>query len=81
MKQEDKRRIAVAPKEIGLRNLFGAACLCGVGDTLSFLMADQAFPHRADASAAKTGVLIGSVLAAILGTVVLASNRSAVRQR
>ena len=72
-----KLRIAVAPKEIGLRNLFGAACLCGVGDTLSFLMADQAFPHGADASAAKIGVLIGSVLATILGTAVLALNRSA----
>ena len=75
-----KLRIAVAPKEIGLRNLFGAAFLCGVGDTLSFLMADQAFPQGADASAAKIGVLIGSVLAAILGTAVLAVNRSAVSQ-
>jgi NhaA family Na+:H+ antiporter len=67
-----KLRIAVAPQEIGLRYLFGAACLCGVGDTLSFLMADQAFPHGPDAGAAKIGVLIGSVLAAALGVTVLA---------
>ncbi|HEX3432254.1 MAG TPA: Na+/H+ antiporter NhaA [Rhizomicrobium sp.] len=76
-----KLRIAVLPKEIGLRDLFGAACLCGVGDTLSFLMADQAFRHGPDAAAAKIGVLIGSALAAILGVAILAlKNPSAVAQ-
>jgi len=67
-----KLRVAVAPKDISLRNFFGAACLCGVGDTLSFLMADQAFPRGDAATAAKIGVLIGSVLAAALGAAILA---------
>jgi NhaA family Na+:H+ antiporter len=76
-----KSHVAVAPKGIDLRNLFGAACLCGVGDTLSFLMADQAFPQGPAATAAKIGVLIGSVLAAGLGAAVLATkNPSAVAQ-
>ena len=69
-----KSHIAVAPKGIDLRNLLGAACLCGVGDTLSFLMADQAFPHGPDATAAKIGVLVGSVLAAALGALILATS-------
>lgn len=69
-----KSRIAVAAKGIDLRDFLGAACLCGVGDTLSFLMADQAFPHAPDAAAAaKIGVLIGSVLAAAIGAVILAA--------
>jgi NhaA family Na+:H+ antiporter len=68
-----KLYVAVAPKGVNMRNLFGAACLCGVGDTLSFLMADQAFPHGPDAAAAKIGVLAGSVLAAALGALILAA--------
>jgi NhaA family Na+:H+ antiporter len=66
-----KTRIAVAPQGIGLRNFLGAACLCGIGDTVSLLMADQAFPHDSVAAVAKIGVLIGSVLSAALGAAVL----------
>ena len=66
-----KTRIAVAPEGIGLRNFLGAACLCGIGDTVSLLMADQAFPLGSVAAVAKIGVLIGSVLSAALGAVVL----------
>jgi NhaA family Na+:H+ antiporter len=64
--------VAVAPEGISVRNFIGAACLCGVGDTVSLLMADQAFPHGAIAAVAKIGVLIGSILAAALGAAVLA---------
>ncbi|HLY06971.1 MAG TPA: Na+/H+ antiporter NhaA [Rhizomicrobium sp.] len=67
-----KTGIAVAPEGIGVRNFIGAACLCGVGDTVSLLLADQAFPHGEIAAVAKIGVLIGSVLAAALGAAVLA---------
>ena len=67
-----KSGIAVAPDGISARNFFGAACLCGIGDTVSLLMADQAFPHDAISGVAKIGVLIGSVLAAVLGASILA---------
>lgn len=65
-------RVAVAPDGISLRNFIGAACLCGIGDTVSLLLADQAFPHGGISAVAKIGVLIGSVLAAALGAAVLA---------
>jgi NhaA family Na+:H+ antiporter len=72
--------IGMTPQGVTLRTFIGAACLCGVGDTVALLMADQAFPHGADAGVAKIGVLIGSVLAAMLGAVILASGkRHAVR--
>jgi NhaA family Na+:H+ antiporter len=65
--------LALAPEGIGVRNFLGAACLCGIGDTVSLLLADQAFPHDDAISAvAKIGVLIGSVLAAALGASILA---------
>jgi Na+:H+ antiporter, NhaA family len=65
-------RIARMPADVTLRGFIGAACLCGIGDTVALLMADQAFPHGGDAALAKIGVLVGSVLAAALGAAVIA---------
>ncbi|SEF13370.1 sodium/proton antiporter, NhaA family [Rhizobiales bacterium GAS191] len=73
-----KSRLARGPDDVTLRNFIGAACLCGVGDTVALLMADQAFPQGADAGLAKTGVLIGSVLAAALGAAIIAFKPSPV---
>jgi NhaA family Na+:H+ antiporter len=70
-------RIARIPKGVGLRAFMGAACLCGIGDTVALLMADQAFPTSADAAVAKIGVLTGSVLAAGLGAAIIASGPGA----
>jgi NhaA family Na+:H+ antiporter len=66
-----KSGVAIAPDGIGIRNFIGAACLCGIGDTVSLLLADQAFPHGAIADVAKIGVLMGSILAAVLGAAIL----------
>ena len=73
-----KSRLAVGPADVTVRNFLGAACLCGVGDTVALLLADQAFSDRDYADLAKTGVLIGSVLAAALGAAIIASNPSPV---
>ena len=66
-----KARIARAPDDVTVRDFIGAACLCGVGDTVALLMAAQAFPQGPGSTIAKIGVLLGSVLAAALGAVVL----------
>ena len=68
-----KARIGVAPQGASLRLFVGAACLCGIGDTVALLLADQAFPHGNFAAVAKIGVLAGSALAAALGAVVIAT--------
>src|SRR4030095_7732253 len=66
-----KARIAQAPDDVTLRDFIGAACLCGVGDTVALLMADQSFQQGPHAAIAKIGVLTGSTLAAGLGAIVL----------
>jgi Na+:H+ antiporter, NhaA family len=71
-----KSRLAVGPGDVTVRNFIGAACLCGVGDTVALLLADQAFPDPDYAALAKTGVLIGSALAAALGATIIATNPS-----
>ena len=64
-------RIARMPEDVSVRNFIGAACLCGIGDTVSLLMADQAFPEGPEGPVAKIGVLVGSALAAALGAAIL----------
>jgi NhaA family Na+:H+ antiporter len=68
-----KARIAIPPEGVTARSFIGAACLCGVGDTVSLLMADQAFPQGPEAAVAKIGVLLGSALAAAMGALILAT--------
>ncbi len=67
-----KARIGLAPDGVSLHQFIGGACLCGIGDTVALLMADQAFPQGSYSAIAKIGVLIGSVLAALLGAGILA---------
>lgn len=68
-------RLGVGPSGVPLRAFVGAACLCGVGDTMAMLLADQAFADETSVAIAKIAVLIGSVLAAALGAAVIATGR------
>jgi NhaA family Na+:H+ antiporter len=65
-----KSRIGIAPDGVDLGHFIGAACLCGVSDTFALLMADQALTGPGS-DIAKIGALIGSAIAAMLGTLVL----------
>ncbi len=64
-------KIGIAPADVPRNAFVGAAVLCGVGDTVALLMADQAFPEGPFAQAAKVGVFAGSVLAGIVGALIL----------
>ena len=59
------------PYGVSTRQFLGAACLCGVADTVALLLADQASLPTTIAAVAKIGCLVGSFVAAGLGTVVL----------
>jgi NhaA family Na+:H+ antiporter len=65
-----KARIAIAP-DAAIAAFVGAACLCGIGDPLSILLADQAFAGNGLAAVAKLGVLAGSAVAVGLGVLAL----------
>jgi NhaA family Na+:H+ antiporter len=66
-----KAKIAVGPGDASVMAFLGAACLCGIGDPLSILIAEQAFAGTGYAAVAKLGILIGSVAATALGAVAL----------
>ena len=73
-----KARIAIMPEDTSLLAFLGAAMLCGVSDPVALLMADEAFPHGGFAAVAKIGVLLGSIVAAALGALVLYASPPAV---
>lgn len=75
-----KARIAVLPVDVTPVTLLNAASLCGIGDPLSLLAADRAFPGSAYAGVAKIGVWAGSVFAALLGVLTLLLSTPAVAE-
>jgi Na+:H+ antiporter, NhaA family len=66
-----KSHVARAPQGVSVRQFLGAACLCGVADTVALLLADQSAMPGRSASTAKIGCLVGSFIAAGLGAIVL----------
>jgi len=73
-------RLAPAPAGASLAQVYGVAVLCGVGFTMSLFIGLLAFPSVEAQGEVKVGVLLGSLLSAIFGLLVLAlSNRAASR--
>jgi Na+:H+ antiporter, NhaA family len=68
-----KLGLAVKPAAYSWRQLWGAGSLAGIGFTMSLYIAAKAFASEADFAAAKLAVFIASLLAAGLGTALLAA--------
>jgi NhaA family Na+:H+ antiporter len=65
--------LASVPEGASHAQIYGVALLCGIGFTMSLFIGFLAFPQSAIAqSEVKIGVLIGSLLSAIAGLLVLA---------
>ncbi len=64
--------LASIPPGVSLRQLYGLACLAGIGFTMSLFIGGLAFTDPARIEAVKMGVLAGSFLSAIIGLAVLA---------
>jgi NhaA family Na+:H+ antiporter len=66
---------AALPEGVTWRQVWGAACLAGIGFTMSLFITSLAFPDEALETRAKVGILFASLLAAAWGAVVLATSR------
>jgi len=66
-----KFNIADKPVSYNWRQLTGAGALAGIGFTMSLFIASEAFPVPTDFAAAKIAIFLASIIAAIIGTVVL----------
>lgn len=64
-----------------IRDLIGMACACGIGFTVSFLIASLAFRGGIYTGEARLGVLLGSFLSMIVAAIVLRIQSAHPRQR
>lgn len=63
--------IAGLPPSVTWKQLFGAACLGGIGFTMSLFIANLAFGDSPLLAAAKIGILAASIIAGLLGAAIL----------
>ncbi|MGH2559714.1 MAG: Na+/H+ antiporter NhaA [Thermomicrobiales bacterium] len=63
--------IAILPGAITCRHLGAVACLGGIGFTISLFITELAFEAGPVADAARIGILIGSVIAGVVGYLML----------
>ncbi len=59
------------PDGVGWRHIYGAACLAGIGFTMSLFIADLAFIDEHRLALAKIGILAASIVAGIIGFILL----------
>lgn len=70
-----KARWADLPAGVGWVQVLGVGALCGIGFTMSLFIAGLAFPDPALLNSAKIGILSASIVAGLLGTVLLLATR------
>jgi Na+:H+ antiporter, NhaA family len=66
-----KLGVAVRPKHASWTQVYGVALLCGIGFTMSLFIGGLAFTDAAQGDAVKIGVLMGSLLSAVAGYLLL----------
>ncbi len=66
-----KLGLASMPKGVSWLHVYGAACLAGIGFTMSLFITGLAFNDEAHIIPAKLGILCASLLSAIVGFIVL----------
>ena len=59
------------PERVGWTQVYGVACLAGIGFTMSLFIGTLAFADPAHAASVRLGVLSGSLVSALLGYTVL----------
>lgn len=66
-----KLRLTVLPQQIRWSHMLGAACLTGIGFTMSLYISSLAFGEGRMLETAKMGIVLASLVAALLGYIVL----------
>ncbi len=59
------------PTGVTWKQIYGVACLCGIGFTMSLFIGTLAFSDPEHLNAVRLGVLMGSISSAILGFIIL----------
>lgn len=66
-----KLKLTTLPQQVGWSHMLGAACLTGIGFTMSLFISSLAFGEGRMLETAKMGIMVASIVAALLGYIVL----------
>src|SRR5918993_3783945 len=66
-----KSGVSELPEDINWRHVYGVGWLAGIGFTMSLFITDLAFSDGSLVEAAKLGILVASVIAGVVGWVIL----------
>jgi NhaA family Na+:H+ antiporter len=66
-----KARFCRLPTGVTWSQVFGVGCLAGIGFTMSLFITDLAFDNEAVIDSAKLGILIASLMSAVVGAAIL----------
>ena len=66
-----KSGISELPRGISWRQVYGAGWLAGIGFTMSLFISDLAFPDSPLVDVAKLGILVASLIAGVVGWLIL----------
>ena len=70
-----KAGLATLPQGVSWRHVCGTACLAGIGFTMALFISSLAFPGTGLESQAKLGILLASLMSAVVGIAILATSR------
>ncbi len=65
--------LAKLPTGVSMRHMYGMSLLCGIGFTMALFVGHLAFADPLDLAVVKLSVIVGSVISAVVGAVVLRS--------
>lgn len=65
-----KLKIAKLPSQVSIKHLYGASVLGGIGFTMSLFISSLSFSDKSVLATAKIGIIVSSILAGIVGTVI-----------
>jgi len=71
---------ADAPRDASIPQIYGVSVLCGIGFTMSLFIGNLAFADPTLIDDAKIGVLLGSVVSALLGVMILRFSHPVARE-
>ena len=71
-----KTKLFSLPENVTLKDVFGLSLLCGIGFTMSLFINGLAFTETYLIDSSKLGILIGSIVSAIAGYLILKSKYS-----
>jgi NhaA family Na+:H+ antiporter len=68
--------LSVLPRDVSMKDIYGMACLAGIGFTMSFFVTNLAFEDGRLLSIARLAILTASSLSAVIGWFVLSKTAS-----